>query len=163
MSDETPHETIADALVAIRAEVGPLVRDSEADTGKYTYKYISLPTLVEKVDPIALKHGVFLRHQLNGSVLRHELWFNGQKLEVYDIDLPNPQETAQGLGSAITYLRRYDYTTTLGLVVDLDDDGAAASVPRPVQVAPGATQRREPPATSPVQSVAPAGTIDPEF
>lgn len=135
-----PHELLADALYAIRQDVGSLTRDGEADTGKYTYKYTSLPALVEKVDPIAWAHGVMIRHQLNGEDLTHELWFNGERVEVYNIVLPNPQGTAQGLGSAITYMRRYDITSTLGLVVDLDDDGAAASRPAPQPTVP-----REPP------------------
>jgi len=130
---DVEHETLADALYAIRQEVGPLFRGAEADTGKFTYRYVTLPALVERVDPIAKRHGVILRHILNLDVMRHELWFNdGEKpYESYDVILPNPAGTAQGLGSAITYFRRYDYTTTFGLVVDLDDDGAAASVVSP--------------------------------
>jgi hypothetical protein len=158
------HESLAEALFAIRQEVGPLIRGAEADTGKYTYKFVTLPALVEKVDPIALKHGVFIRHQLSGSELIHELWFNGEKTEAYSIDLPNPQETAQGFGSAVTYLRRYDYTTTLGLVVDLDDDGAAASVPRPPQNAPQAAQTRPSPRRAQTNSSTPTGDdFDSEF
>lgn len=149
------HTDLSAALYAIRQEVGPLLRDSEADTGKFKYKFISLPSLVEKVDPIAVKHGVFIRHQLNGSVLRHELWFNNEMIETFDIDLPNPQETAQGFGSAVTYLRRYDYTTTLGLVVDLDDDGAGASRP-----APQSTTPREPPQRPVAASGPPAEATD---
>ena len=44
-----------------------------------------------------------------------------------DILLPNPQGTAQGLGSAISYMRRYDAVTTLLDWSLPDDDGAAAS------------------------------------
>lgn len=125
-TNEVTHETLDEALYAIRQEVGPLIRDAEADTGKYTYRYVTLPTVVEKVDPIAKNHGVVLRHQLNLDVMRHELWFNNVVVESYDILLPNPQGTAQGLGSAISYMRRYDAVTTFGLVAP-DDDGAAAS------------------------------------
>lgn len=141
MTEETEprHTTLDEALYAIRQEVGPLIRDAEADTGKYTYRYVTLPTVVEKVDPIAKAHGVVLRHQLNLDVMRHELWFNNVVVEAYDILLPNPQGTAQGLGSAISYMRRYDAVTTFGLVAP-DDDGAAASAP-----APAATIHREAP------------------
>lgn len=168
MTDEPLHSNLSEALYAIREEVGPLMRGGEADTGKFTYKFVQLPALVEKVDPIAKKHGVFIRHQLTAFFLRHELWFNGESVEVWEVPLPNPQETAQGLGSAITYMRRYDYTTTFGLVVDLDDDGAAASTPPAA-----ATVHREPPARSsePLQAKAEAlaathaqkGEIDEDF
>lgn len=141
MIDITPplHSTLDDALYAIRAEVGPLLRDSE--NPHFKSNFTSLPALVEKADPIAWKHGVLIRHQLNGDVLTHQTWFNHECVEVYNVDLPNPAGTAQGLGSAITYMRRYDTVTTLGLVSELDDDGAAASVP----VTQSHTVRREAP------------------
>ena len=160
---EPVHETLDEALYAIRQQVGPLIRDAEADTGKYTYRYVTLPTVVEKVDPIAKAHGVVLRHQLNLDVMRHELWFNNVVVEAYDILLPNPQGTAQGLGSAISYMRRYDAVTTVGLVAP-DDDGAAASAPAPV-----ATIHAEPPVRSSKPSkdmtepTAPSGQIDEDF
>jgi len=60
------------------------------------------------------------------------------------------QNTPQGMGSAITYARRYSLSAMLGLAADDDDDGAAASgqqaparqangngKPAPVQVATG--------------------------
>lgn len=125
---EPLHENLAEALFAIREEVGPLTRD--AQNPHFSSRFTSLPALVEKVDPIAWKHGVLIHHQLAGDHLLHELWFNGERVEQFDIPLPNPQGTAQGLGSAISYLRRYDYTTSLGLVADLDDDGNAASAPQ---------------------------------
>lgn len=149
MSDY-PHDNLAEALYAIREEVGPLTRDAE--NPHFTSKFTSLPALVEKVDPIAWKHGVLVRHQLNGEELLHELWFNGERYEVYNVPLPNPQGTAQGLGSAITYMRRYDLTSTLGLVADLDDDGNAASVPRAPQKAAQATVTRPAPTLTHTES-----------
>lgn len=159
---EPLHETLDEALYAIREEVGPLTRD--ADNPHFSSKFTSLSALTEKVDPIAWKHGVLVRHQLIGIGLRHQLWFNGDLVEMFDIDLPNPQGTAQGLGSAITYMRRYDITSTLGLVADLDDDGTAASKP-----APAATTRREPPGKAKAASAEPelvlatAGELDADF
>ena len=72
---EPLHTSLAEALYAIREEVGPLTRDG--DNPHFNSKFTSLPALVEKVDPIAWKHGVLIRHQLNLDVLRHEMWFNG--------------------------------------------------------------------------------------
>lgn len=40
------------------------------------------------------------------------------------------QDSAQGLGSALTYLRRYALAALVGIVADEDDDGNAASAPR---------------------------------
>lgn len=145
-----PHETLPEALYAIRQAVGTLPRDSE--NPHFHSKFTSLPTLVDKVDAVAWQHGVLIRHQLDGNFLLHELWFNGNKVEAYGIELPNPQGTAQGLGSAITYMRRYDIVTALGLISE-DDDGNAASP----AVAPPTTTR-----PAPVLHSVPE-TIDEEF
>lgn len=40
------------------------------------------------------------------------------------------QDSAQGLGSALTYLRRYALAALVGIVADEDDDGNVASAPR---------------------------------
>lgn len=40
---------------------------------------------------------------------------------------PVKDQTAQGYGSAITYLRRFSLAATVGVVADEDDDGATAS------------------------------------
>lgn len=42
------------------------------------------------------------------------------------------QSTPQGIGSAITYGRRYALAAILGIVADEDDDGEAASTPHPL-------------------------------
>lgn len=158
---ETLHESLAEALYAIRQEVGALPRDSE--NPHFKSKFTSLPVLVEKADPIAWEHGVLIHHTLStdetGPSLVHELWFNGEKAEVYSIPLPNPQGTAQGLGSAVTYMRRYDIVTSLGLISE-DDDGTAASAP---SVAAGATQTRPAPTLTHTESQPSSAAIDPEF
>lgn len=48
------------------------------------------------------------------------------------------QDSAQGVGSALTYLRRYALAALVGIVADEDDDGNAASQPRqqPAERAP---------------------------
>lgn len=130
---EPLHTLLPEALFAIRNEVGTLPRDSE--NPHFKSRFTSLPVLVERVDPVAWAHGVFLHHALSNDDLIHELWFNGELQESYSLPLPNAQGTAQGLGSAITYLRRYDYVTTFGLTSETDDDGHAASeLPVPATV-----------------------------
>jgi len=47
------------------------------------------------------------------------------------------QDSAQGIGSALTYLRRYGLAAIVGIVADEDDDGNAASASAP----PPAEQR----------------------
>lgn len=65
------------------------------------------------------------------TTLVHESgeWLTGELL------LPVDKGTAQGVGSAITYGRRYALAALLGVVSDEDDDGNAASAgnPKPAQ------------------------------
>lgn len=49
-------------------------------------------------------------------------WMRGEKLV-----LPLAQQTPQGVGSALSYGRRYSLSCLTGLVTELDDDGNAAS------------------------------------
>ncbi len=56
--------------------------------------------------------------------------------------MPLPKADPQGYGSAITYARRYALSAMLGIVAEDDDDGEAASLPRP----PVARQAKAPPA-----------------
>jgi hypothetical protein len=44
------------------------------------------------------------------------------------LEIPVAAQTAQGMGSAITYGRRYGLAAMLGIVAEEDDDGNAASV-----------------------------------
>ena len=46
-----------------------------------------------------------------------------------ELPILNEKATAQGLGSAITYMRRYSLAAIVGVAPDEDDDGNAASKP----------------------------------
>ena len=48
-----------------------------------------------------------------------------------DMSVPVTKPDAQGAGSALTYMRRYALAAVVG-VVQADDDGNAASTPKPV-------------------------------
>src|SRR4051812_19140438 len=52
---------------------------------------------------------------------------SGQWMEFEPAMIPLSKRDAQGMGSALTYGRRYSLSAALGVVADEDDDGAAAS------------------------------------
>jgi hypothetical protein len=56
------------------------------------------------------------------------------------------QDSAQGVGSALTYLRRYALAAMVGIVADEDDDGNAASQPQQQRQAPRPVDRPQLPA-----------------
>lgn len=76
------------------------------------------------------------------------------------VDVPLDKITPQGLGSAITYARRYGLAAMLGMVADEDDDGQAAepkSTSKPVaRPKPAPTPK---PAPKSVAKPLPGGTI----
>ncbi len=53
---------------------------------------------------------------------------SGQWIEG-ELDLKPAKDDAQGMGSAITYARRYSLSSMLGVISEEDDDGNAASMP----------------------------------
>ncbi len=51
---------------------------------------------------------------------------SGQWIEFAALEMPVSKPDAQGVGSAITYAKRYSYSASLGIASDVDDDGNAA-------------------------------------
>lgn len=132
-------DQLASALVKAQAEMPVVAKDSTNPFFKS--KYADLASIVRTATPIISKHGLsisqFVSHHEGHSTLKtYLLHTSGQHL-VEEMPLLLPKEDPQGQGSAITYARRYSYSSVLGLVTDEDDDGQAASrpqkAPAPVQ------------------------------
>lgn len=126
------HADIYEALVAFQAELPTVTKDSEADTGKYTYRYTSLDKLVETILPVLNKHGigyVAAPDTVDGlAVLNARLVHKGGTSFGGNYPLGNPNIPAQSMGSALSYARRYALLALTGVApAGEDDDGAAAS------------------------------------
>jgi hypothetical protein len=161
------------ALIAVQAEITPAVKDT--DNTFFHSKYVDLagvwetcrgsltkngfavtqvsrisePAYVtDKSGDTVVKYGVILE-----TVLLHLSgeWISGEMF------LPLAKGDPQGVGSAITYGRRYGLMAILGMVADDDDDGNAASGhnPREMNYNRGASQTAKPPQQT---SQAPTGT-----
>ena len=86
-----------------------------------------------------------------GTTLLHE---SGQWISGGSVKLIIDKQNMQGLGSAITYAKRYSLSSILGLATEEDDDGNTASSPAPLKNAtPVASQ--PPPRTSVPRDPAP--------
>ena len=133
MSDTT-HKTLAEALVAFQAEAPKLLKASEANAGSYRYKYVDLAAVMDAIQPLLAKHGLawsaFPSFGPNGEpALRYKLTHSSGDCESETMPLLIQKADPQGLGSGISYARRYALTAVLNLVADEDDDGAAAARP----------------------------------
>jgi ERF superfamily len=136
--------TLMEALLAVQAEAPSLKLGKDASgqvAGNSSYKYLSLDKLMGEVLPLLNKNGlVWLTRpgSKNGEpVLFYRLVHGksyddsgelGPHCEVAGtFPLMLDKKNSQGLGSALTYARRYALTAVLGIVPDDDDDGAQAS------------------------------------
>lgn len=114
--------------------------------------YSTLSNVLDEVRPKLSKHGIaILQVPVNGEdgavgVVTRLIHSSGQWMEG-SLYVKPAQFTAQGVGSVLTYLRRYTLMSMAGVAPD-DDDGNAASIEQPVNRAPA--NRPSPP-----QAVAP--------
>jgi hypothetical protein len=128
----TADGTLHEALLALQAELPTITKDNTADTGKYQYKYADLGAVHDALFPLLNKHGfTWLTAPTltpHGFALHYELEHSSGEVRAGDYYLP--QGTSQEIGSAITYARRYALLAVTGVAPE-DDDGAAASRPKP--------------------------------
>ena len=126
---------LATAMVAVQAELKNPKKDQTADIptksgGKYSYSYADLAGVLDSCRETMTKHGLAIfqpvaveRNAVTVStLLAHK---SGQWI-CSDLTLASNDATPQGIGSAITYARRYGLTAMVGIAAE-DDDGAGAS------------------------------------
>ena len=126
---------LAPALALVQAEV------EHATKGKvnpaFKSKYVDITEVIDTIRPVLEKHGFSVSQHpgfhegANSGIVTLEtllLHESGEWIRS-EASAPLERETAQGVGSAITYLRRYALTSIIGLGQE-DDDGQAASQAR---------------------------------
>lgn len=136
-------DKIAPALLAAQTAIGGVVKDKtgkiQTRTGTgYEYKYSDLASVIEAVKPHLNEAGIVVLQAVSGdaagvaveTVLMHS---SGQWVSER-IYMP-VVGTAQAMGSAITYCKRYGLQSLM-LVPSEDDDGEAASKERTERKSP---------------------------
>lgn len=138
---------LAAAMVKAAGELEDIKRGGSASIptksgGSYSYKYATLPDILQAARPILHRHGLVVIQNASeghgdnvdiGTMIIHS---SGEYLVLDPLPMPMGN-TAQETGSAITYGRRYQLLAALGLAADDDDDGATAA-PRSTQGRPAA-------------------------
>jgi hypothetical protein len=124
--------TIADALSAAQLEIADPPKDSV--NPHFKSRYADLATVLKTVRPVLARHGIAVVQttdiQDGVTVLRTRLlWRDEEIISTYPVT--PTQATPQGLGSALTYARRYALQAIVGVAADDDDDGNAASAAPP--------------------------------
>ena len=60
---------LATALLEMQKDLPRIGKESEADTGKYSYKFASLPAIFREIKPILHQHGFALTQTSDGGCL----------------------------------------------------------------------------------------------
>jgi hypothetical protein len=136
---------IAKALGTFQSKVKQPEKDG--NNPHFKSKYVTLDGTVKAIHDCAPGFGLSYTQMPvsneNGvgvvTVIFHE---SGQFIEFDPFILPLEKKTAQGVGSATTYARRYSLSAAFGIVSDLDDDGNEATDNAPAQKAQLATPKQ---------------------
>jgi hypothetical protein len=129
---ETETSRFLSALAALQAELPKLPKDKT--NPHFHSKFTGLDTIVDAVGPLLVKHRLVWmtmpgRDQF-GPYLEYRLVHVDSDAEggIFGrMPLLLTKDDMQGLGSALTYARRYALSSVLNLVADEDDDGTAAA------------------------------------
>jgi hypothetical protein len=142
LDTSTATDLVVPALARALAEVRDVSRSEVADTGTYTYRYVSLGAVMAAVKLALVGEGLSLAQSAHtdadsGMVYVSTTLFHagddsrdGQWVTFPPLGLRLGQ-TAQATGSAISYARRYALMSIFGITGD--DDDAATSTADPGQ------------------------------
>ncbi len=128
---------LAEALIAAQAEL-PTALGRDAANESAGYRYMTLDALILATRPILNKHKLVItqmpttleRVDADGKMalvpaLRTTIMHAGDASKIEDVmPLYLTDKNMQGLGSAITYARRYAWASALGIAAEEDTDAA---------------------------------------
>jgi len=109
-------------LLEAKKQFPPIKKD--AWNPFYKSNYASLSNILDAIEPVLEKHGLYIRSVLRDNVLITQIC----ELETGNVNLEScfnlpVLNDIQKIGSAITYARRYNLVAMLNLNIENDDDG----------------------------------------
>lgn len=134
-------KNVISQLIKARTAIQPPKK--EGTNPHFRSKYVTLEGCIEAVTQPLANHGFFLTQCISNpdegrpavsTILRHE---DNPDWELRsDVPLVLGKQDMQGLGSAITYARRYGIMSLLNLPADDDDGNGASGSPKSAAQAP---------------------------
>lgn len=124
---------LAAALAKAQGQLKPAIKDSE--NPHFKSKYADLGAVWEACRKPLSDNGLSIVQMPTDSsepgrvALTTMLLHTSGEYLISTCSSRLQQDSAQGVGSALTYLRRYALAAMVGIVADIDDDGNAASQP----------------------------------
>jgi hypothetical protein len=172
--------TLCAALVAAQGALKPISKDGKNPA--FRSKYATLDGIMETVRPALAAHGLAVVQgvvhpetgeggRLVGIMVETRLVHTSGEWLASVVPVPVAKGDAHGLGSALSYGRRYGISALLALSTDEEDDGNAAAKappakppakPAPAAPAPGQRLHDRVPTTPPPEgmSLAKAETVE---
>jgi len=171
--------TLCAALVAAQGALKPIAKDGKNPA--FRSRYATLDGIMETVRPALAAHGLAVVQgvvhpetgeggRLVGITVETRLVHTSGEWLASVVPVPVAKGDAHGLGSALSYGRRYGLSALLALSTDEDDDGNAAAKappakpqakPAPAAPAPGQRLHDRVPETPPERmSLAKAETVE---
>jgi len=133
----------ATALASLQAEIGNIKPDAQG----YGYEYVTLHLILVTFKPVLAKHGFaliqFVAENGGKAELATLLAFKTGEFIAGSYPLVEAgiakANSAQQIGAAITYARRYSICAILNIAADPDDDAASVGKPvnKPIRQAKG--------------------------
>ena len=129
---------LATAMAKAQAEIKAALKDSK--NPHFKSSYADLTSVWDACRNALTKNGLSVIQIPNFE--GEEVWLETRLLHASGESISGryplrpQQQTPQGYGSALTYARRYSLAAIVGVVADEDDDGNAASAPRPTYSKP---------------------------
>ena len=134
-------DKIIPAFIAFQADMPSVPKDG--NNPHFKSKYATLGAITEATRPHLAKHGLGYTQFMSNKdgyqlIVTRIMHTSGQWMEDDGYILNPTKNDPQGMGSAVTYARRYTLGASLGIITEDDDDGNKASVPvsQPSKLAP---------------------------
>jgi hypothetical protein len=127
-------KAITTDLLAAQKAYGPVVKNKV--NPHLRNHYADLGSCFDAVIPALNANGIMLmqscgKAELGICVTTRLIHKSGEWIDFGETILPVDKATAQAVGSALTYAKRYSLTAALCLFAEDDDDGAGASKQKP--------------------------------
>lgn len=120
-------KNIATALIKFNSLVGKIIKD--ADNPFFKSKYAALPDILSAIRTPLYEAGLTINQFPTGNHSLTTILIHAESGEymMSTYEMKPTKDDPQGLGSCITYQRRYAIGAILSLNIDDDDDGNEAS------------------------------------
>ena len=153
---------LAKALIGFHKDVDKIEKNARANYGKFA----DLANVLSTVTPALLKNDLVLTQTFLANslvtTLRH---ISGEEISsVCDLILSEGRNKTQEWGKAVTYQRRYSICSILGIVADMDMDGAMleeSTKPDLAKPTPKKTVAKKKAAPAPEPTPAPTAAPEP--